>query len=112
MPRLNNDKLNQANGMLNAGLSATVVSRHLGCTRKTRAITETIPSHRKRCRPLQQLEDSMVFIHRLSEIGCDKPFNLLACTDRTSVEFSAHFIERQGEIGAAVTCTSDVLIGI
>ena len=35
MPRLNNDERNQANGMLNAGMSATVVSRHFGCTRKT-----------------------------------------------------------------------------
>ena len=35
MPRLNNDKRNQAIGMLNAGMSATVVSRHFGCTRKT-----------------------------------------------------------------------------
>ena len=35
MPRLSNDKRNQAVGMLNAGISATVVSRHFGCTRKT-----------------------------------------------------------------------------
>ena len=35
MPRLNNDERNQAIGMLNAGMSATVVSRHFGCTRKT-----------------------------------------------------------------------------
>ena len=34
MPRLNNDERNQAIGMLNAGTSATVVSRHFGCTRK------------------------------------------------------------------------------
>ena len=33
-------------------------------------------------------------------------------TDRTSVKFSPGVIERQGGIGAAVTCTSDVLIGI
>ena len=35
MPRQNNDDRNQAIGMLNAGMSATVVSRHFGCTRKT-----------------------------------------------------------------------------
>ena len=35
MPRLNNDERNQAIGMLNAGVLATVVSRHFGCTRKT-----------------------------------------------------------------------------
>ena len=34
MPRLNNER-NQAIGRLNAGMSATVVSRHFGCTRKT-----------------------------------------------------------------------------
>ena len=35
MPKLNNDERNQAIGMLNAGISATVVSRHSGCTCKT-----------------------------------------------------------------------------
>ena len=35
MPRLNNDERNHAIGMLNAGMSATVVSRHFGCIRKT-----------------------------------------------------------------------------
>ena len=35
MPRLSNDVRNQAIRMLNAGMSATVVSRHSGCTRKT-----------------------------------------------------------------------------
>ena len=35
MPRLNNDERNQAIGMLNAGTSATVVSRHFVCIRKT-----------------------------------------------------------------------------
>ena len=35
MPRLNNDERNQAFGMLNAGMSATVVSRLFGCARKT-----------------------------------------------------------------------------
>ena len=35
MPRLNNDVRNQAIWILNAGMSATIVSRHFGCTRKT-----------------------------------------------------------------------------
>ena len=35
MPRLDNDDRNQAIVMLNAGSSATVVSRHFVCTRKT-----------------------------------------------------------------------------
>ena len=35
MARLNNDEQNQAIGMLNAGISATVVSGHFGCTQKT-----------------------------------------------------------------------------
>ena len=35
MPRLNNYERNQAIGMLNAGMSATVVLRHFGCIRKT-----------------------------------------------------------------------------
>ena len=35
MPTLNNDERNHAIAMLNAGMSATVVSRHFGCTRKT-----------------------------------------------------------------------------
>ena len=35
MPRLYNDERNQAIEMLNAGMSATVVSKHFGCTRKT-----------------------------------------------------------------------------
>ena len=35
MPRLSNNERNQAIRMLNAGMSATVVPRHFGCTRKT-----------------------------------------------------------------------------
>ena len=35
MPRLNNDEQNRAIGVLNEGMSATIVSRHFGCTRKT-----------------------------------------------------------------------------
>ena len=52
----------------------------------------------------QHPEDSMVFIHRLSE----KTLKLFVLTDRTSVKV----IEWQGGISATVTCTSDLLIGI
>ena len=44
MPRLNI-------GMLNAGMSATIVSRHFGYSKECRAFMETIPCRRKRCRP-------------------------------------------------------------
>ena len=114
MPRLNNDKRNQAIGMLNAGMSATVVSRHFGCTRKTierlrrrfrvtgnladrprsgrpHATTATddryiVLQHLRRNRRLTAAATGrhyMVFIHRLSEIGLDKTFNLFMRTDRT-----------------------------
>ena len=105
------------------------------------AFTETIQYHRKHCRPsskwqamcdqccrwllyrlatpMEQAsdcsskpEESMVFIHRLSEIGLDKTFNLFVRTDHTSLKFSPKVIERQGGIGAAITCTSDGLIGV
>ena len=39
-------------------------------------------------------------------------FNQFVCTDRTSVKFSLDFVKQQGGIGAAVTCTSGMLIGI
>ena len=52
MPGLNNDERNQAIGMLNAGMSATVVSRHFCCTRKT------IERLRRRFRVIGNLADS------------------------------------------------------
>ena len=96
MPRLNNDERNQAIGMLNAGMSATVVSRHFGCTIKTIKrlrrrfrVTGNFTDYPRSGRPRvttaaddryivlqhlrnrlqQQPEDGMVFIHRLSEIS-------------------------------------------
>ena len=51
MPRLNDDERNQAIGMLNAGMSATVVSRHFGCTRKT------IERLRRRFRVIENVAD-------------------------------------------------------
>ena len=107
MPRLNNDERNKAIGVLNAGTLVTVVLRHFGCTRKTiehlwrRFVSQkTLPTVLKvvgHVWPLlpmiatsscstyltgvwlqQQLEDSMVFMHRLSEIGWDKTFTIYA----------------------------------
>ena len=124
--------------MLNAGILATVVPRHFGCTRKTVEcsrrrfrVTGNVADRPRSGRPLlpmiavsscstyvtgvwlqQQPEDSMEFIHRLSEIGWYETFKLFVRTNRTSVKFSLDFIERQGGIGAAVTCPSDELIGI
>ena len=58
MPRLNNDERTQAIGMPNAGMSATVVSRHFGCTRKTIEslrsrfhVTGNVADHPRSCRP-------------------------------------------------------------
>ena len=96
MPRQNNDERNQALWMLIAGTSATVVSRQFGCTRKTIerlrrrfCVTENVADGPQSGRPRvttaaddryivlqhlpnrlqQQPRESMVFIHRLSEIG-------------------------------------------
>ena len=122
------------------GMSATDVSQDFNCTRRLSSVheddsvpQETLPTILKvgHMWPLllmiaisscityvtgvwlqQQSEDSMVFIQRLSEIGWDKMFNLLVHTDHTSVKISHNVIEQQGRIGAAINCTSDVLIGI
>ena len=106
-----------------------------------RAFTETIPCHRKLPSVLevvghvwlllpmittspcstyvtgvwlqQQPKDSMVFIHRLPGFSWDKTFNLFMNTTLFClVKFSSNVIKWQGGIGAAVTCTSNVLIRI
>ena len=51
MSRLNNDERNQPIGMQNAGMSATVVAQHFGCTRKT------IESLRRRLRVTGNVAD-------------------------------------------------------
>ena len=58
MPRLNNDERNQAIGMLNAGMSAFVVSQHFRCTRKTIErlrrrfrVTGNVADRPRSCRP-------------------------------------------------------------
>ena len=126
--------------MINAGTSATVVSQHFGCTRKTTkhlrrwfSVTGNVQDHPRSDRShvttaaddryirstyvtgvwlQQQLEDSMVFIHRLSEISWDKTINLFMCTNCTLLKFSPDVIKQQNRICAAVTCTSNVLIRI
>ena len=141
MPRLNNDKRNQATGKLNAGMSATVVSRHFGCTQKTIErlrrrfrVTGNVADRPRSGRPrlttaaddryivLQHLHNRCLTAAATGRQYCINPqtvrnrlrqtFNLFVRTDPTSVKFSPVFIERQDGIGAAVTCTSDVLIGI
>ena len=98
-----------------SGMSATVVSQHLGCTRKTierlrrrfrvtGTVANELVGHMWPLLPMiaisscstyvtsvwlqQQQKNSMVFIPRLSEIGWDKTFNLFVRTDCTSVKFS------------------------
>ena len=134
----------QDNGMLNAGMSGTVVSRHFGCTRKTIErsrrrfrVTGNIADRPRSGRPrvttaiddryivLQHLRNKRLTaaangrhygihpdIHRQSEMGLDKTFDLFMRTDRTSVKFLPDLIELQGGINATVTCISDVLIEI
>ena len=51
MARLNNDERNQAIGMLNSGMSATVLSRHFGCT------PNTIERLRRRFRAIGNVAD-------------------------------------------------------
>lgn len=55
----------------------------------------------------QQLGNSMVFIHKLWQ-----NVQPIRAYDHISVKFSPDVIELQGWIGAAITCTSNVLIGI
>ena len=141
MPRLNNDERNQAIGMLNAGMSTTVVSRHFGCTRNT------IERLRKRFRVTGHVADRprsgrprvttagddryIVLQHlrnrRLTAAATVRQYGIHPQTVRNRMrlnvqhirayrlyfgQFLTDVIKRQGGIGAAVTCTYDVLIGI
>ena len=141
MARLNNDERNQANWTLNAGMSAAVVSRHFGCTRKTIErlwrrfrVTGNVADIPQSGRPrvTTAADDRYIVLQHLRNRRLIAPatgkqygihpqavrnrlnitFNLFVHTDRTSVKFSSDVIERQGGIGATVTCTSDMLIGI
>ena len=71
MPRLINDGRNQAIGMLNAGMSATVVSRHFGC------IFERLSQRLRPATPPEfcwsipgAVKKKIIFAH-----NCSPPFN-------------------------------------
>ena len=124
--------------MLNAGTSATAVSWHFGCTRKTierlrrqfRVTRNVAGSGRPRVTTaandryivLQQLRNRRLTaaatgiqysIHAQAVRNrLRQNVNLFVRTDRISVKFPPDVIERKGGIGAAVTCFSDVLIEI
>ena len=76
MPRLNNDEQNQAVRMLNAGMSATVVLWHFGCTRKTIqrlwrrfCVTGNVANHPQKGRPFMTTASDdhyIVFQHLLN----------------------------------------------
>ena len=141
MPRLNNDERNQAIGMLNAGMSAIVVSRHFGCTRKTierlqrrfRVTGNVVDRSRSGRQRVTTAADDRYFVlqhlrnRRLTAAATGRQYGIYPQTvrnrlrqnvqpicayDCNSVEFSPNIIKQQGRIGAAVTCTFDVLIGI
>ena len=142
MPRLNNDGRNQAIGMLNAGMSATVVSRHFGCAPKTIErlrrrfrVTGNVADRPRSGRPpvgtaaddcyivLQHLLNrrfTAAITGRQYGIHPQTVKNRLRQNVLTIRAYQPYFgrilstdvIDRQGGIGAAVTCTSDVLIGI
>ena len=102
-------------GMLHAGMSATVVLRHFGYTRKT------IERLRRLFCATGNVADRN---RRLTAAATGRQYGIHPQTVRSrlrqnfqpiraySVKISPDVIERQGGIGAAVTCTSDVLIGI
>ena len=112
MPRLNNDEWNQTIALCQQLLyrSTFVVLERLSSIYGDDSMSqETLPSILEvvgRMWPLlqmitisscstyvtgvwlqQKLEDSMVFIHRQSEIGRDKMFNLFVRINRTSVKY-------------------------
>ena len=113
MPRLNI-------GMLNAGMSATIVSRHFGYSKECRAFMETIPCHRKRCRPRPRVitaadDRNIVLQHlrnrRLTVAVTGRQYGIHPRTVRNRLRqkmlnlfVRTDVIERQGGIGAAVTC--------
>ena len=122
-------------------MSATVVSRHFVCTRKTIErlrrrfrVTGNVADRPRSGRPrvTTAADDRYIVLQhlrnkRLTTAATGRQYGihpqtvrnrlrqnvqLFVSTNRTSVKFSPDVIERQGGIGATVTCTSDVLIGI
>ena len=138
MPRLINDERNYAIGRLNAGMSATVVSRHFGCTQKTFGrlrrrfhVTGNVADRPRSggSRVTTAADDHcIVFQHlrnkRLTAAATGTQYSFHPQTVRNRLRqnvqpirayrpyFGQILIEQQDGIGAAVTCTSDVLIGI
>ena len=125
--------MNEAIGMLNAGKSATVVLRHLGYTRKTivrlqrrfSVIGKVTDRPRSGRQPVTPFADDRCMSCSTYITGRQygilpltvrnrlrQNVQLFVRTDRTSVEFSPEVIEQEGRVGAAVTCTSDVLVWI
>ena len=136
-----NHERNQAIGTLNSGMSATVVSRHFGCTRKTierlrrrLRVTGNFADRPRSGRPrvttaagdryivLQHLRN-----RRLTAAATGRQYGIHSQTVRNRLrqnvqpilayrpyfgQISTDVIERQGGIRATVTSTSDVLIGI
>ena len=122
-------------------MSATVVSQHFGCTRKTIQclrrqfrVTGNVADRPRsgrphvttaaydRCIVLQHLCNRCITasatgrqygIHlQTVRNQLRQSVQLFVRIDHTSVKFSPNAIERQGRIGAAITCTCDMLIGI
>ena len=118
-------------------MSATVVSQHFGCTRKTIqhlrkrfCVTGNVADRPRSGRPhvTTAADDRYIVLQhlrnrRLTAAATGRQYGIHpqivrnrlrqnVCTDRTSLKFSTDIIERQGGIGAAVTCSSDVVIGI
>ena len=138
MPRLKNDERNQAIGMLKAGISATVVSRHFGCTRKTIErlrrqfrVTGNVADRPRSGRPrvTTAADDRHTVLQhlrkrRLIVAATGRHYGIHPQTVRNWLRqnvqpirayrpyFGQILTRRQGRIGAAVTCTSGVLIGI
>ena len=141
MPRLTNDERNQTIAMLNAGTSATVVLQHFGCTRKTIEclrrrfrvtgnVSDRPQSGRSRVtnaaddryNVLQYLRNRRLSAAANGRQNVNYPQTVRSRL-RQSVQpiraYRPYFgqiltdvIEWQGETGAAVTCTYQLLIGI
>ena len=133
MPRLNNDELNQAIGMLSAVMSATVVSRHFGCTRKIIErlrrrfrVTGNVANRPQSGRPrvTTAADDRYIVLQHLRnrrlnaaatgrrQYGIHPQIVINRLRQNVQPIRAFRGIERQGGIGAAVTCISNLLIGI
>jgi hypothetical protein len=71
MPRLNNEELNKANGMLNAGMPETGVPQQSGRTRKT------IKRFRRRCRAIGIVADRPRYVRSRVTTDADDRYIVL-----------------------------------